>query len=125
MRTPRTLNSTIGTLRQDLKKQFNWPIEMNYATLKSNPPVNLSIISKSYKTLIEDWGNHMKKMDKSDEHKNTFTQNMENNTYLNFTKFIQQEKRESKQASKKHHSNFPLQSKNYCLLNKKLNFEKK
>ena len=81
--------STIGTLRQDLKKQFNWPIEISYATLKSNPSVNLSIISKSYKTLIEDWGYHMKKMDKSDEHKNTFTQNMENNTYLNFTKFIQ------------------------------------
>ena len=40
-------------------------------------------MSKSYKTLIEDWGYHMKKMDKSEEHKNTFTQNMENNTCLN------------------------------------------
>ena len=79
--------STIGTLRKELRKQFNWPIEMNFAALKNNPRKNVSSIFTSYKSLIDDWANHMKNWDNND-HKNTFTGEMENNLHLNFTKYI-------------------------------------
>ena len=64
--------STIGTLRKELRKQFNWPIEMNFAALKNNPRKNISSIFTSYKSLIDDWANHMKNLD-NNNYKNTFT----------------------------------------------------
>ena len=78
--------STIPTLRKDLRKQFNWPIETNYAILKSNPEVNGSIFT-AYKTLMDDWGSHMEQLRKHGYAKN-FTTEMSNNLHMNFTRFI-------------------------------------
>ena len=78
--------STIVTLRKDLRKQFNWPIETNYAILKSNPEVTVSIFT-AYKTLMDDWGKYMEQLGKSED-ANNFTPEMENNLYMNFTRYI-------------------------------------
>ena len=79
--------STIGTLRTDLKKHFNWPIETNHAVLINNPVLNLTNMFMAYKTLVEDWGQHMQLLRKK-ENASRFTLEMKNNKYLNFTKFI-------------------------------------
>ena len=63
---------------------------MNYAILKLIPDKNLSRISTAYKSLVEDWSDHMKKLDKND-YRYTFTKAMKKNVYLNFTKFIQED----------------------------------
>ena len=84
--------SAIGTLRKDLKKQYDWPIETNYAVRRANPNVNLKEIFMSYKTLVADWAEYMKHQDKKDS-KDYFTLEMKSNTYLNFTRFIKQDMR--------------------------------
>ena len=84
--------SAIGTLRKDLKKQYDWPIETNYAVRRANPDVNLKDIFMSYKTLVADWAEYMKHQDKKDS-KGYFTLEMKSNTYLNFTRFIKQDMR--------------------------------
>jgi len=78
--------STIGTLRKGLKEPFVWPIKLNFALIKTNPAIDTSSISASYKTLFEDWGNHMTGLNKNDQ--KHFTLEMKNNTHLNFTRFI-------------------------------------
>ena len=78
--------STIGTLKKGLKKQFIWPIKMNFALVKTNPAIDSSSILMSYKTLFEDWGNHMAGVNKNDARH--FTPEMKNNMHLNFTRFI-------------------------------------
>merc|ERR1712208_3127 len=55
--------SSIVTLRKELKKQFLWPIKMNFALLKTNPSMNMTRIFMSYKTLTEDWANYMNQLD--------------------------------------------------------------
>ena len=79
--------ATIGTLKQGLKKQFNWPIKLNFASLGINQPVNKTKISISYKTLNEDWATYMKRLNEKD-YDSYFTSQMKNNEYLNFTRFI-------------------------------------
>ena len=78
---------TIETLRMDLKKQFNWPIETNHAYLTQNQNLNMSSLFMEYKTLMEDWGQYMDQLDK---HSNDgyFTNLMQKNKHLNFTRFI-------------------------------------
>ena len=78
--------SSIGTLRKGLKEQFVWPIKMNFALVKTNPAIDTSSIFTSYKTLFEDWGNHMVGLYKNDP--GHFTPEMKNNMHLNFTRFI-------------------------------------
>ena len=78
--------STIGTLRKGLKEQFIWPIKMNFALVKTNPAIDSSSILMSYKTLFEDWGNHMAGLNKNDP--KHLTPEMKNNMHLNFTRFI-------------------------------------
>ena len=79
--------SSVATLRKDLKKQFNWPIETNNAILTKNPGLNLTKAFAEYKNLVEDWGHHMKHLGKNSD-KTYFTLEMKNNKYLNFTRFI-------------------------------------
>ena len=79
--------SSIVTLRKELKKQFHWPIKMNFALLKSNPARNMTKIFMSYKTLTEDWATYMNQLDKNGN-ANFFTTQMENNEHLNFTWYI-------------------------------------
>ena len=79
--------STVGTLRKDLKKHFNWPVETNHAILTNNQGQNFTKIFASYKTLVEDWGHHMDLLG-SKESSGHFTLQMANNRYMNFTKFI-------------------------------------
>ena len=79
--------STIGTLKKGLKKQFIWPIKMNFAILKTNPAINKTAISASYKTLTEDWGDYMYQLENKD-YANYFTKEMEKNEFFNFTSFI-------------------------------------
>ena len=79
--------SSIVTLRKELKKQFLWPIKMNFALLKTNPARNMTRIFMSYKTLTEDWAKYMNQLDNKGN-ANFFTNEMENNEHLNFTWFI-------------------------------------
>ena len=79
--------SSVATLRKDLKKQFNWPIETNNAILTKNPGLNLTKAFAEYKNLVEDWGHHMKHLGRNSD-KVYFTLEMKNNKYLNFTRFI-------------------------------------
>ena len=79
--------SSIVTLRKELKKQYLWPIKLNFALLKTNPAINMTQIFMSYKTLTEDWSNYMDQLDNKGNAK-FFTTTMENNQYLNFTSFI-------------------------------------
>ena len=79
--------STVATLRKDLKKQFNWPIETNHAILTKNPGLNLTKVFVDYKNLVEDWGHHMKHLERNSD-RTYFTEEMKNNKYLNFTRFI-------------------------------------
>ena len=79
--------TAIGTLRKHLKKQYDWPIETNYAVRRTNPDVNFKDIFMSHKTLVEDWAEYMEHQDKKDSEK-YFTVEMKNNTHLNFTRFI-------------------------------------
>ena len=79
--------STVGTMRKDLKKHFNWPVETNHAILTNNQGQNFTDIFASYKTLVEDWGHHMDLLG-SKESSGHFTLQMANNRYMNFTKFI-------------------------------------
>ena len=79
--------STIGTLKKGLKRQFIWPTKVNFAILKSNPAVNRTTIFESYKSLTEDWLNHMEQLDKN-HYSNTITLEMKNNRFFNFTKFV-------------------------------------
>ena len=74
--------STIPTLKRGLKKQFIWPIKVNFALLKLNPEVNKTKISASYKVLVEDWADYMYQLGKRDYAK-YFTLQMKNNEYLN------------------------------------------
>ena len=79
--------TAIGTLRKHLKKQYDWPIETNFAVRRANPDVNYKDIFMSYKTLVEDWAEYMEHEDKKDSTE-YFTMEMKNNKHLNFTKFI-------------------------------------
>lgn len=80
--------STISTLKIGLTKQYIWPTKLNFALLKSNPGVNVSTIMMSYKSLTEDWRNHMQNLGQLNSSK-LFTSRMQNNQYLNFTQFIE------------------------------------
>ena len=80
--------STISTLKKGLTKQYIWPTKLNFALLKSNPGVNVSTIMMSYKSLTEDWRNHMQNLGQLNSSKR-FTSQMQNNQYLNFTRFIE------------------------------------
>ena len=82
--------STIGTLRKNLKKHFNWPVETSYAIRTSNTGVNFNDIFTSYKNLVDDWGHHMKLLRKKDN-SGRFTLEMKNNRFMNFTKFIEKD----------------------------------
>ena len=79
--------TAIGTLRKHLKKQYDWPIETNFAVRRTNPDANFEDIFMSHKTLVEDWAEYMEHQDKKDSEK-YFTVEMKNNTHLNFTRFI-------------------------------------
>ena len=79
--------SSVGTLRKDLKKHFNWPVETNHAILTNNSTLNLTHMFTEYKTLVEDWGQHMAKLGKKGDVSH-FTQEMKSNTILNFTNVI-------------------------------------
>ena len=79
--------STIGTLKKGLKKQFIWPIKMNFALIETNQVINTNNIFMSYKTLTEDWAKYMDQLYNKDS-ANYFTSEMETNKYLNFARFI-------------------------------------
>ena len=79
--------SIITTLKKGLKQQFVWPIKTNYALLRKNPTKEMSNVFLSYKSLFEDWSEYMDHLDKHDYAK-FFTQNMRNNTHLDFTHHI-------------------------------------
>ena len=78
--------STIATLKKGLKKQFIWPTKMSFAIFKNNPEVIKTRILESYKTLTEDWANHMDQLRKNRSFKH-FTPEMKNNRFFNFTRF--------------------------------------
>ena len=80
--------STISTLKKGLTKQYIWPTKLNFAILKSNQGVNVSTIMMSYKSLTEEWRNHMQNLGQLNSSK-LFTSQMQNNQYLNFTQFIE------------------------------------
>ena len=81
--------STIGTLKKGLKEQFVWPTKFNFALLEINPTAqekrNIPMV---YKSLTEDWAEHMRQVYKKD-YVSSFTSDMEKNVQLNFTSFIQ------------------------------------
>ena len=81
--------STIGTLKTGLKEQFVWPTKLNFASLEINPSAqekrNIPMV---YKSLTEDWAEHMRQVYKKD-YVSSFTSDMEKNVQLNFTSFIQ------------------------------------
>ena len=79
--------SSVGTLRKDLKKHFNWPVETNHAILMNNLAMNLTHMFTEYKTLVEDWGQHMAKLGKKGD-VSRLTQEMKSNKILNFTNVI-------------------------------------
>ena len=82
--------STVVTLRQDLKKQFTWPIETNHALLTQNSGLNMTNFFTEYKTLVEDWAQHMKGLGRSSSG-GQFTLDMKKNKHLNFTRFIKKD----------------------------------
>ena len=59
--------STIGTLKTGLKEQFVWPTKLNFASLEINPSEqekrNIPMV---YKSLTEDWAEHMRQVYKKD-----------------------------------------------------------
>ena len=79
--------STIGTLKKGLKEQFVWPTKINFALLEINPATKKKNISMAYKTLKEDWADHMNQVYEMN-HGNLFTSDMGNNVHLNFTSSI-------------------------------------
>ena len=99
--------STVGTLRKNLKKHYNWPVETNHAILANNPGVNFTSIFGSYKTLVEDWGQHMDLLGRNGG-SGRFTSEMANNQYMNFTKFIKDDMRTFLIALAGMFSNFPF-----------------
>ena len=69
--------------------------ELNFALLQSNKVKGYKNFNKTdfftkYKKLLEDWSIYMQKLDSSD-YEDYWTDNMANNEYLNFTKYIKQD----------------------------------
>ena len=92
---------SIGTLERSQKRETGWPTELNFALLQSNQSKYESMKEKyenfnktdfftKYKKLLEDWSVYMQKLDSSD-YEDYWTDNMANNEYLNFTKYIKQD----------------------------------
>ena len=77
----------VPTFRQDLTKQFNWPIEINYALFTRNKGSNMTEVFTEYKNLMEDWGHHMEQLGRNSD-VGYWTPEMKNNRHLNFTNFI-------------------------------------
>ena len=82
-----SFGSTIVTLKRGLKKQFIWPVKMNFALLKTKAAENTSNLLMSYKTLTEDWADYMDQL-YSKDHAKYFTSEMKENKYFDFTQFI-------------------------------------
>ena len=86
---------SIGTLERSQKRETGWPTELNFALLQSNNIKGYKNFNKTdfftkYKKLLEDWSIYMQKLDSSD-YEDYWTDNMANNEYLNFTKYIKQD----------------------------------
>ena len=82
--------SSIGTLEKSQKREPGWATELNFAILKSQRDgiePNISDVFTKFKKLKEDWRNYMLRIDSSD-YEDYWTEDMENNEYLNFTRFI-------------------------------------
>ena len=76
----------IDHLEKGHKKSPNWPTEINFALHNSNSR-NLTDFFFLYKSLLDDWKDHMESL--YDTHPtDTFTHQMRNNEVFNFTKYI-------------------------------------
>ena len=78
--------SMIGQINTNYKMKSNWPTEMNFEALKGindNPQEMFTL----YKNILDDWKNYLIKVRQKDPQAH-FSAIMENNTILNFTKYI-------------------------------------
>ena len=80
----------VPTFRQDLRKQFNWPIEINHALFTRYKGSNMTEVFTEYKNLVEDWGHHMEQLGRNSD-VGYWTPKMKNNRHLNFTNVIKDE----------------------------------
>ena len=81
----------IGKLEKDDQKSSNWPTEINFALHNSNSR-NLTDFFFLYKTLLDDWKDHMESLyDPDSNPSDTFTDLMAHNEVMNFTKFIKED----------------------------------
>ena len=81
----------IDHLEKDHKISPNWPTEINFA-LRNSPSSNITKIFFHYKILLENWKHHMKMLYDTGS-TDTFTYQMTNNEFMNFTKFIKEDMR--------------------------------
>merc|ERR1712020_869934 len=78
--------SKIGQINTKYKMKSNWPTEMNFEVLKrlnGNPQEMFTL----YKNILDDWKSYLIKVRRKDPQAH-FSAIMENNTILNFTKYI-------------------------------------
>ena len=82
----------IDHLDKDHQKSPNLAKKINFA-IRSSPRGNLTNIFFYYKTVLDDWNNHMESLHADIDPNYTFTYKMANNEFLNFTKFIKEDMR--------------------------------
>ena len=83
--------SSIGTLERNQKRESGWPTELNFAILKTNEGANVSSVMAQYKVLLEHWNIYMEKLENPDDSEIYWTDEMSQNDYLNFTKYVEQD----------------------------------
>ena len=81
--------SKLDQLEKDHQISPIWPSEINFA-LRDAVKGNISETFFLYKTLLDDWKQHMKTMHDTDP-KDTFTHQMAHNEFMNFTQFIKED----------------------------------
>ena len=83
--------SKLDQLEKDHQTSPIWPTEINFA-LRDSVKGNISGTFFLYKTLLDDWKQHMKTLHDTDP-KDTFTYQMAHNEVMNFTQFIKDDMR--------------------------------
>ena len=83
--------SKLDQLEKDHQTSPIWPTEINFA-LRNAVNGNISATFLLYKTLLDDWKQHMKTLHDTDP-KDTFTHQMAHNEFMNFTQFIKEDMR--------------------------------
>ena len=78
--------SMIGQINMNYKMKSNWPVQMNFEVLKGING-NVQELFTLYQNLLDDWKSYLIKVRQKDPQAH-FSAIMENNTILNFTKYI-------------------------------------